>query len=145
MHINLPAGYLESAKGKKPAWRLNVFFGLILALLCGWQLLGQQADLPGTLLKKYDPPADMPWQGLGLGHVFVEPDGTWTIRRKGYADRMDNYVIDPEGGLTKTEDAEVYFDGEDVSGAPHGGRRSCETVTWSKSRPLRFTAAFCVK
>jgi len=118
MSISLPEALYSAPRA--PAWRtILTITAAVLVVLSGWQLFG----LPGTLVKKYSPPYDMPWYGWGLRGVFIKPDGNWVIHRTGYADRMSKYELTADGKLQRFEDTGGIFTEKDVSGTYHGGSK----------------------
>ncbi len=117
MKLRLPESYIRPAASRQGRQRSLVWVASLLALSAAWQLLG----LPGALIKRYEPPADMPWFGFGLAGVFVEQDGRWVIHREGYADRMRKYQISPAGLLSRFEESGVYDQNLDTSGSKGRG------------------------
>jgi hypothetical protein len=117
MTLRLPEQYYRPKVDRTSQRRGLALLAAGLVLLCAWQLLG----LPGNMIKRYDPPLDMPWFGFGLSGVFVEQDGRWVIHREGYADRMRKYKISPYGTLAKFEESGVYDLKLDTSGGKGHG------------------------
>lgn len=107
----------------------------VLAVFCIWQLAG----LPGTLLKKFAPPADMPWSGRGFRLVYIDKDGDWVLNRVGYADRMMRYEVSPNGTLTRFADQSFEGSTTDISGIPHGGT---PVLSWGAKVKVKGSAAF---
>jgi hypothetical protein len=119
MNLRLPENYYRPAPDRAGQRRLLALFAACAVVLSAWQLF----NLPGTIVKRYDPPVDMPWYGFGLAGVFVEQDGRWVIHREGYADRMRKYKISPYGTLAKFEESGVYDQQLDTSGGKGRGVR----------------------
>jgi hypothetical protein len=85
---------------------------LLIAVFCGWQLIG----LPGAMIRKYVPPFDMPWYGFGVKQVAVDSKGTWHIARDGYADRATYYTIAPGAQPEKSTTVPTQLYKLDTSG-----------------------------
>lgn len=117
MTLRLPEQYYRLAPDRSRQRRLTALLAAGAAVFCAWQLFG----LPGTVIKRYDPPVDMPWFGFGLAGVFVEADGRWVIHREGYADRMRKYEISPTGTLAKFAESGVFDPKLDTSGGKGRG------------------------
>lgn len=77
--------------GTTPGLTILRVGALLVAVFCGWQLVG----LPGALIRKYVPPFDMPWYGFGVKQVAIDEEGNWHVARDGYADRASYYIIRP--------------------------------------------------
>jgi hypothetical protein len=92
---------------------------VLVALLTGWHAL----LLPGGLIQRNTAPPDMTGKIYGLRDVWVEADGTWTILREGYLDRMRTYRIPPSGVLWRDQEKIEYFSAVDVSGIAHGSNK----------------------
>jgi hypothetical protein len=117
MTLRLPETYYRPIRERQHKRRSFTLAAVLAVFIAGWQLF----SLPGALIKRYDPPVDMPWYGFGLAGVFVEQDGRWVIHREGYADRKRKYVITPSGALEKFDDSGVYDPKLDTSGSKGRG------------------------
>lgn len=103
---------IESPLDKWPRFAAACLLGL-LALSSGVLL----TEPPRGPLKRPSSEPDMPWRGHGLSEVYISSEGTWTITRRGYADREARYTITADGSLSTVYDRSLPYQGEDVSGA----------------------------
>ena len=118
MSIQLPERYYRPERGRAARRPHYVWLAILLTVASGWLLF----SLPGTPVRRYIPPADMPWYGFGYVGVFIERNGTWVIQRSGYADRMGRYNITPAGELSRQRETGTYS-GEDASGSGARGSK----------------------
>jgi len=118
MKVDLPVRMYNKAAPRQPL-NLGPLLLLLaaLAVSCIWQLAG----LPGARIQKYVPAADMPWSERGLDFIYIDAEGNWILNRVGYADRMSDYEITPNGVLTRHADKNYEGNTTDISGIPHGG------------------------
>jgi hypothetical protein len=93
---DLPQSFIDPKARRAAGGLARLWLAMLLALVSGWQVFA----LPGTFIQVLRLPEDVQGFGVGLRGVFVQPDGTWIIRRANYADRMGRYEIDPAGNLT---------------------------------------------
>jgi len=116
MHELRPPGFTDRAQSAGTARRVMLGVALLLAVLCGWHVF----DLPGSAIKRNIAPPDFTGMNFGLRQIWIVADGTWTMWREGYLDRMQMYYLDPQGRLTTERDKIIAFEGNDVSGVAHG-------------------------
>jgi hypothetical protein len=92
----------------------------LLAVLCLTLLLPLE-----LVIKRNQPPLDLPWFGLGLNSVYILEDGKWIIIRSAYLDRQRRYELEPDGRLRTDRDPGVFTGGlaADVSGGFSPGAR----------------------
>lgn len=117
MKLRLPESYLRPVADRHRERRFAMLLAWLGVCVAAWQLLG----LPGALVKRYIPPADMPWYGFGLAGVFVEQDGRWVIHREGYADRKRKYQLSPAGALSRFTESDVYDQNRNTAGSKGRG------------------------
>jgi len=119
MNIELPPQAVRpQARAGQPR-PARIVLAVLVALLTGWHAL----LLPGGLIQRNTAPPDMTGKIYGLRDLWVEADGTWTILREGYLDRMRTYRIPPSGVLWRDQEKIEYFSGVDVSGIAHGSNK----------------------
>lgn len=116
MHELRPPGLGDPAQRAANARRALVAVALLLAVLTGWHVF----NLPGSAIKRNSSPPDFSGMNYGLRQIWIVADGTWTLWREGYLDRMQMYYLDPQGRLTAERDKQIAFEGNDVSGVAHG-------------------------
>lgn len=115
--------------------RLAMLLCSALALAALWQL----GSFPGSQIRKFDPPVDMPWSGRGLGHIYIDAEGNWVINRTGYADRYKRYAISASGTLTRTREANFIGAESDISGISHGGT---PVLSWGAKLKVKASISY---
>jgi len=109
----LPESFYKEDVRRGRDLRLHIWLAAVIAVVSGWTLFG----LPGTPIHLLRLPEDLPSFGFGLGDIYTEPDGTLTIQREHYADRMGRYEYSVDGTLHKFKGALRVAENEKMSNA----------------------------
>ncbi|MBN2083507.1 hypothetical protein JW859_15025 [bacterium] len=119
MKVDLPLEMYEQRTEPRNSAPLLFVLALLVAGLMGWQVF----NLPGAWLKRNTAPPDFSGMNFGIRQVWIEADGTWTISREGYLDRMRTYIVSSHGVLSRETEMIHAIDGNDVSGVSHGSAK----------------------
>ena len=116
MKVELPESVIRP-ETRRPANRVAwLVVAAIVAVFAGWQVFG----LPGNLIRRNIAPPDLSGKAWGLRELWIEDNGTWSIKREGYADRRGLYKLTPEDQLWREDEAPLLYEPYDWSGIAHG-------------------------
>lgn len=112
MSYQLPESfYRESTRRRLDIGRLRIW-GILLILFSVWNLF-----TPYGIIRRNNLSREFPNSQFGIQNAFINADSELVLQRRGYVDRVSQYIYDLSGNLISMGEKELYT-GERLDSLP---------------------------